>query len=300
MKKLPVLCPQDYVEIIAPASRCSDDQLVALKKLLNSWQLRCIVKEDIFGKDLLCAQTDTMRFNHLKNALENPKTKAIICARGGYGATRLIPKLREIHSPKIPKLFIGMSDITCLHLFLQQQWLWPTIHGAATPGKFSPESIASLKSMLFHETVPVEFTRLIPLNHHALTKNTIQSSVIGGNLSIIQAGIGTFWQMDGREKIILLEEIGERGYRIDRMLEHLTQANIFKNARAILLGDFLGGNEPDDSSLVEPVLQRFAEHIDVPVLRIAGIGHGSINFPIPLGVETKLQLGEKAKLICFR
>src|SRR5690242_14038836 len=97
MKKLPVLSPGDSVEIIAPASRCSDIQLVQLKELLESWQLNCIVKEDIFSKDLLCANTDEARFTHLKNALQNPETKAIISARGGYGSMRLIPKFREIN-----------------------------------------------------------------------------------------------------------------------------------------------------------------------------------------------------------
>ena len=121
MKKLPILNSGDFVEVIAPASRCSDNQLQALKELLESWKLNCIIKKDIFGEDLLCAHTDEARFEHLKNALQNPETKAVICARGGYGSLRLIPKLTEIQAPKQVKIFVGMSDITSLHLYLQQQ-----------------------------------------------------------------------------------------------------------------------------------------------------------------------------------
>jgi muramoyltetrapeptide carboxypeptidase len=219
--------------------------------------------------------------------------------RGGYGATRLIPKLAEISPPETAKLFMGMSDITCLHLYFQQHWGWPTIHGAAAPDKFSKETIAAVKSILLHDE-PVEFNGLIPLNKHAQKEGLIPSSVTGGNLTIIQSGIGTCWQMDGRDKIILLEEIGERGYRVDRMLEHLKQTHIFTHAAAILLGDFLEGNEPNGTSLIGPVLQRFAESIDIPVLRIEGVGHGPVNFPIPLGVRANLQLGEQAHLTCFR
>lgn len=300
MKKLPILKPSDSVELIAPASRCSDSQLLEFKGLLESWQLNCIVKEDIFGKDLLCANTDEARFDHLKNALLNPETKAIICARGGYGAIRLIPKLAELRPPATPKIFVGMSDTTCLQLYLQQQWGWPTIHGAAAPDRFSQESIASLKSILFGEVNYVEFTQLKPLNQQAKENRIIESRVTGGNLAIIQSGIGTCWQMDGRNKLILLEDIGERGYRVDRMLEHLQQANIFKGAAAILLADFLGGEEPDGTSLIQPVLARFAEHRDIPVVQMQGIGHGRINFPVPFETSAQLRLGDKIQLICLR
>lgn len=299
MKKLPVLSPGDSIEIIAPSSRSTDSQLLALQELLASWGLNCIVQEDIFARDLLCANTDEMRFSHLKNALLNPNTKAVICVRGGYGATRLIPKLATLHPPEMTKIFIGISDITCLHLYLQQHWGWPTIHGAAAPDKFSKESIAAVKSILFGDT-PIEFNDLIPLNKQAKKEGMIKGQVTGGNLAIVQSGIGTSWHMDGRDKIILLEEVGERGYRVDRMLEHLEQAKVFSNATAIILGDFLEGLEPNGSSLIEPVLQRFAEHSAIPVLRISGIGHGAINYPIPLGTEVHLQLGAQPQLTCFR
>lgn len=114
----------------------------------------------------------------------------------------------------------------------------------------------------------------------------------------MQTSIGTFWQIDGENKIIFIEEIGERGYRIDRMLEHLHQACIFKDVSAILLGDFIGGTEPNGSSLIKPVLERFAQSCEIPVVKVEGIGHGNINFPIPLGTKAKLTLGNKINLIC--
>lgn len=98
------------------------------------------------------------------------------------------------------------------------------------------------------------------------------------------------------KKLFFLEEVGERGYRVDRMLEHLRQAGIFNNAKAILLGDFIGGQEPDGSSLLEPVLERFAKNCEIPVVKLEGLGHGPINFPLPLGTMTQLELGKIIKL----
>ncbi len=300
MKTLPILYPGDSVELIAPASRCSDSQLLNLKKLIESWQLNCIVKKDIFGRDLFCANSDEVRFEHLKEALTNPAIKAVICVRGGYGSMRLIPQLATIKPPTQPKLFVGMSDITSLHLYLQQQWGWATIHGAASPDKFSPESIAALKTLLFAEAQTTQFNELKPLNDLAKENRVIESSVTGGNLTLIQAGIGTNWQMDGRNKILLLEEVGERGYQVDRMLEHLRQAGLFTQAAAILFADFLEADEPDGSSLIQPLLERFAANCEIPVLQMAGIGHGAVNFPVPCQTKAQLKLGLNAQLTCFR
>lgn len=299
MRQLPVLQVGDSIELIAPASRCSDGLLSGINELLSSWQLNCIVSDDIFGADLLCANSDEIRFESLKRALLNPDTKAVLCARGGYGCMRLIPELEKMSPPTSPKLFIGMSDITALNLFLQQKWHWPVIHGALALDKFSPAAIDDMKSLMFGNDKQIQFQGK-PLNAAAKKSQTIQSSVTGGNLCLIQTSIGTAWQLNGRDKIILLEEIGERGYRVDRMLAHLQQAGLFKDATAILLGDFIGGEEPDGKSLVQPVLERFAEHCAIPVVQVKGIGHGRDNLPIPLGTSATLQLGSEIKLTCTR
>lgn len=299
MQTLPILNAGDSVEIIAPASRCSEKNLVELQTLLLSWNLNCIVNKNIFGSDLLCANTDEVRFNLLTNALKNPISKAVICARGGYGSSRLIPHLSKISPPRTAKLFVGMSDITALHLYFEKHWQWPTIHGGLTQEKFSPESIAALKLLLFGYIEQTEHFGL-PLNEHAAQSRLIEANLTGGNLCLVQTSVGTVWQINGSQKIIFLEEVGERGYRVDRMLEHLQQANIFKEAVAIVFGDFTEGNEPDGSSLIMPVLKRFAEKCTVPVVQIKNVGHGFVSFPLILGSRAKLQLGSNILLQSFR
>lgn len=295
MFPFPQLNYNDQVEIIAPASRCKTSELTDLKNLLESWQLKCVISDDIFGDDLLCANSDEKRFNHIKNALENENNKAVICARGGYGSLRLIPELLKI-KPPAKKIFIGMSDITALHIFFQQQWGWPTIHGAFSPSKFSFETITAHQSLLFSEK-RLSYLPLKGLNAPAQSQQIIHAPIIGGNLSIIQASIGTKWMLDARNKIIFLEEIGERGYRVDRMLEHLKQTGLFDTASAILLGDFLEGNEPNGKNLNNAVLQRFANECSIPVLQIPHIGHGTLNFPLPLGVLAQLELSDVNQLM---
>lgn len=299
MHSLPILKPGDTVEIIAPASRCSDSRLEKLRDLLLSWQLNCIVEPDIFGRDILCANSDELRFKSLRRALERPETKAIICARGGYGCMRLIPALSQVKPPSRPKLFVGMSDITALNLYFEQQWQWPTIHGALIQDIYSPESIAAMKAILFAEVDQVSY-QAKPLNDPAKKNSKLEASVTGGNLCLLQTSIGTSWQMQGQSKFILMEEVGERGYRVDRMLEHLKQANLFKDAAAIILGDFIEGDEPDGTSLIQPVLERFAQLCEIPVVQVAGIGHGRTNLPISLGTKACLQLGNEIELCVSR
>ena len=298
MLTLPILTVEDQVEIIAPASRCTEANLIALQDILSTWQVKWIVNDHLFGPDLLCAHSDQHRFESLKNALLNPKNKAVICARGGYGSMRLIPELAKITPSPTCKLFVGMSDITALNIFLQQQWQWPVIHGALAPDKYSPESTAALKSLLWGAENRISFQGEA-YNLAAQQDVTLESTVIGGNLSLLQTSIGTLWQVNGQKKILFIEEVSERGYRIDRMLEHMRQAGIFDHVAAIVFGDFIGGEEPNGSSLVNSVLLRFAESCQFPVIKVHGIGHGYHNHPLPMGTKAQLSLGHHIELACF-
>lgn len=298
MLPLPQLHPFDTVEIIAPASRSTDEQLFALRSLLESWHLNCMVSPDIFGDDLLCANSDTHRLQSFMTAMNNPEVKATICLRGGYGSMRLIPQLSQLTAPKEPKLFIGMSDITALHLFIGQQWHWPTILSTLSPANVSPESITTLKALLFREIKQIHFTGEA-FNVAATEERCIDAPLTGGNLCLVQTSIGTSWQLKGQHKIIFLEETGERGYRVDRMLEHITQANLFADTKAIVFGDFTGGDESNGNNLIEPVLRRFAEQCTIPVIKIKGVGHGHTNFPLVLNSLSQLKLGKQIRLMTF-
>ena len=290
----------DVVDIVAPSSKCHPSVLDNIKQLIESWGLQCHIPDDIFGDSLLYANTDEKRFAHLKHALLNNTSKAIWCLLGGYGSTKLIPMLSQIKPPVPPKIFIGFSDITALHIFLQNKWGWSTIHGPsgyqAALNKVSPDSVCKLKNILFNKDYSLSYNQIVPLNQSAKNRSQICATIVGGNLHLIQASIGTSWQIKTMSKILFIEEINERAYRIDRALEHLSQAGIFDQVKAILFGDFIDRGEPDGRFLVQKTINEFANQCSLPVLQISDVGHGPINNPLLLGSTAKLSMDNRYSL----
>jgi muramoyltetrapeptide carboxypeptidase len=298
------LVPGDIVDIVAPASATtSKDGLAKGIEYLRKWGLVPRMNEAIFGRDVICANTDEERFAQLRAALFSD-SRAIWCVRGGYGANRLIPELARLRRPKgPPKLFMGFSDITTLHVFLNQQWGWPTIHGPMVDrigrGLILEPQLQELHDIYFGDEAEIVFRDLKPMNAAARASGgrgagggrVIRAPVTGGNLVTLQSTIGTRAPWDTRGRIVFLEEIDERGYRIDRLLEHLAQTGHFSRARAVILGDFLGGVESDGSTRVPFVLQRFADSLKIPVLSGVEAGHGDLQRPIPLETMATLTCG---------
>lgn len=277
-----------HISLIAPSYPVSQETVNLTKQYFEKLGMRISVPADLLGEDLLCAHRDDVRFAHLKEALEDPSIDVIWLIKGGYGLTRLMPDLLTMTLPKKEKIFIGFSDGTALHIFLNQIWKWPTIHGAGarqishqTVGLHSLEATLSLLNSGIDAYHP---PALHPFNERARTLTSLSGSLVGGNLCIVTCSLGTPWQINCNDKILFLEDIDERGYRVDRMLVQLEQADIFKNAQAIILGDFVGGEEKDGVSLVPPVLKRFAEDIQIPVFSLPGCGHGDENIPLPFNM----------------
>ncbi len=295
------LNPGDTVDIVAPASKCHPSVVIKLEKLLNSWGLRSQTPNDLFGHHVLYANTDEKRFAHLCNALTNQTSKAVWCLLGGFGTTRIIPLLNQIKPPNQSKIFIGFSDITALHIFLQVKWGWKTIHGPsgyqASLNKISKDSIEMLRKFIFHHNDGQTYENIKPLNELAKKNILIEAPLIGGNLTMIATTLGTPWQIEAENKILFIEETNERAYRVDRTLNHLKQAGILQNIKAILFGDVIDKGEPDGRFLVAKIIHDFAQQCNCPVFQISNIGHGPINNPILLGSPTQLLAGNYRKLI---
>lgn len=297
------LRPGDRVNIIAPASYSPHEKLEEGVEWLRSLDLEPFVPKNLITPDLFFASSLETQLTHLTEAI-NGDAKAIWCLRGGYGSMRLIPYLRKLKPPKRPKLFIGFSDITALHLFFNQEWGWPTLHGrtisqlSIKEGKTADRK--ELKKIIFGELQEKTFARLTPLNAQAQTMGEITGQIIGGNLRIIQSSLGTQWAIKPRNKFLFIEDVAERGYSVDRMLEQLYQAKlIHKSLKALIIGDFHGGMEKDGTSLVSDALKRFAERVDYPVLAGLPVGHDpKLNFTLPFYTSCRLITGKKSTLTC--
>ncbi|WP_342219848.1 LD-carboxypeptidase [Rickettsiella endosymbiont of Miltochrista miniata] len=284
------------IDIIAPASGVTDTAILEkLKSLLKSWQLTPRISSELFGPDLLCANSDEKRFQQLKEALINTDSQAIWCLRGGYGCTRLIPHLLKLSPPEQCKLFIGFSDITALHLFLQQKWRWQTLHGPTlnqvVHHLIEEENINELKKVIFGQ-LPELIYLLTPYHKPINTFDSTQAPLTGGSLSLVQTSLGTDWQIETKDKILFLEDVNEVAYRIDRMLQHLQQSGILTHVKAILFGDFTFPTKLEEKKKIQAVLERFAKQQNFPVLRCPDIGHGKKNRCLPFGTPAYLDLNK--------
>lgn len=282
------------ISFIAPSYAVSEETVTQAKQYFENLGMHITVPPDLLGEDLLCAHQDRVRLSHLKNALEDPSVDVVWLLAGGYGLTRLMPDLFKITKPAKEKLFIGFSDGTALHLFLNQVWNWPSLHGAGATQiagkKIGSQTIEATLRLLKEGVKSHQPLALQPFNENAQRHSSLAGSLVGGNLCLLECSLGTPWQIDPAGKILFLEDVDERGYRIDRMLIHLEQARIFENVKAIVFGDFVGGEEKDETSLIPPVLKRFADNTKTPVFCLPGCGHGDENTPLPFNVPLNFSI----------
>lgn len=293
------LKPGDMIDVIAPGRGCSEKTLEELREFITSLGYEPRIPEHIFGKDPFSSNSDEIRSEHLQQALLAEDSKAVWPVKGGYGTTRLIPDLMKLKKPKHTKLIMGFSDITALHYFLQNQWGWCSVH---------TKVLNQFNSKLFHDPSLPEIRDLLsghkhkwsyhisPLNDAAKKSQTIETAITGGNVKLTQVTLNTPWQVQPDNKIVFLEDVDERGYALDRVFTQFLQIGLLDKAKALILGDFTEGKEPDGKTLVYQAIHRFVDDLAIPVLSVEGIGHDRTNHPLPLGTRAELILGENPTL----
>ncbi|HXH30651.1 MAG TPA: LD-carboxypeptidase [Bacteriovoracaceae bacterium] len=303
IKTFTYLRPGDTVDVIAPASYSELHKLQQGCQWLKSIGLIPRVPPGMVRPDAYFAAPLQAQLEQIKDAVHSD-SKAIWCLRGGYGSMRLIPELLKMKVPKNKKIFLGFSDITALHLFFTQAWNWPTIHGRNIC-QMSKELSRHpdrrlLKDILFGTVRSKLYSNLVPLNASAREVSRLTGKLTGGNLRILQSSVKTGWELRARNKILFLEDVSERGYSVDRMLEQMIQARlIHKGLKAIVFGEFTEGLEIDGKDLTPLVLKRFAQQVEYPVLRGLPCGHGlRWNYPLPFNTQCELVTGPRGQLRC--
>ncbi len=290
------------VDIVAPAWKCDLEGLRKGMAMLQSWGLHSRYPEKIFDPKSLMSHEDPIRFQYLKNAILSEDSDLIWCVRGGFGSMRLIPHLLKMKKPKRAKDFIGLSDISTLHLFFNQIWNWQTVHGPGVdrlgsrppPAKYLKE----LRELVCGRETEICFQNLKPMNQAARRTQKISGKVTGGNLITLHSSLKTKIEWQTSNKILFIEEIGERGYRIDRVLQHFHQVGLWSKPKALILGDFTGGEEPDGKNHGQRILKEFAEAQKFPIYKGLQSGHSLVQRPLPFNTSSVLHCGASAKLIC--
>ena len=280
-----LLRPRDTVHVVAPAGpfdRPTFEAGLALIAQRYSPQY----DSDLFESHRYLAGDDRRRRDELSRALLDSRARALFCARGGYGAMRLLPDLPL--ADMASTMLVGFSDITVLHLALQAHGR-VSIHGPVLTqfGKQPPDVQERLFRLLESPEPPPPLT-----GSATYVPGTAEGPLLGGNLSLVTRLLGTPFMPSLDGAILLLEDIGERPYRLDRMWTHLRLAGVFERVRGIVLGDFTECEEKNASYTSADVLRSLAEETGLPCAAGFPIGHGTLNYPVPLGTSVRLDATE--------
>lgn len=303
------ILPGGHIGIAAPASFFDAKHLYEGMQNLAEWGYAVSCDERILLKDRFHAGPDQTRAEIFNVLCRDKEIRAIWCARGGYGATRILPLLDKMGSAralgKNPKLIIGYSDITALQLWAYKKLGLKSVHAPliATPKwlKLPHRTKTILQSILTGSLVLGEksYTRAWPTRWLKIApKKNIEGIILGGNLTLITNLVGTPWLPSFNGSLLFLEDCAEAPYRIDRMLTQLRNAGALKGVRAVLAGDFTADapKAPPSKNWKRILELNFAEQ-GIPVLWNLPVGHGKRNEPLPLGVKARLTKSGKLELL---
>ncbi len=288
MIRPPRLSPGDPVAVVAPAGPVPRDRFEAGARILSA-RYRLVHEERVFARSGFLAGSDEERRSELARALADPSVKAVICARGGYGLMRILPSLDMEALRRAPKAIVGFSDITALHAWSAHAGV-AGIHGPVVTqlGDLPEEDVRSLFELLESPRPPPPIGGL-----RVLAPGSATGVLLGGNLELISRLAGTPWQLELRGAVLLLEEVGERPYRIDRALTQLELAGGLDGLRGVALGALEKCNEPPSSTVQSPtaeevVVERLGR-LGVPIVAGLPVGHGARNRALPLGTRVTIE-----------
>ncbi|AOY75045.1 S66 peptidase family protein [Clostridium formicaceticum] len=288
----------DTIGIIAPASPSTKKKIDLAKEKLNALGYKVRVGKSCYAAHGYLAGKDDLRAEDVNHMFEDEMIKGIICLRGGYGATKILDKLDFKAIENNPKVFVGYSDITALHLAINQKCHLVTFHGPMAASDFAGDMedftrVSFLKAVTTSH--PMEDTEN-PVSEKlkCLVEGEATGKIIGGNLSLIAATMGTPYEIDTKGKLLFLEDIGEAPYRIDRMLTQLALAGKFHDAVGIILGDFKDCEASQEEKSLD-LMEVFKEIIlpyGKPTVYNLKAGHCSPMLTLPFGVNTILKATE--------
>lgn len=291
----------DTISILAPSGVLNnfDNKITKAINIFKSWGLNVVLGNHIYDKNGHFAGTDKNREKDFQKALDNKNIKAIWCARGGYGAVRIIDKLNFDNYLKNPKWIIGFSDITVIHNklnFLNSE----SIHAMMITGfediGQNNDSLSKLKNVLFGDSLSYSITS----NKNNKTGKS-EGIIVGGNLTLIQSTIGSKTELKMKDKILFIEEIGEYAYHIDRMLYSLKRAGYFENCKGLIVGQIsdVKKNTTDFGRSINELILDVLDEYNFPILFDFPAGHEKTNFPIILGRKVILDVSKPDSKVIF-
>ncbi|WP_242927953.1 S66 peptidase family protein [Pontibacter vulgaris] len=288
----------DKIAILSTARKVSLQELEAAIQTFESWGLYVVLGQTIGASYNQFAGDDALRLQDFQQMLDDPGIKAIVCARGGYGTTRIIDQVDFSGFKKNPKWLVGFSDVTTLHSHIHNLGV-ETIH-ATMPVLFSKEgtaeAIESMRQLLFGEEPQYNAPA------HAFNRTgTAQGQLVGGNLSMLHTLTGTRSDIDTRGKILFLEDLDEYLYHIDRMMVHLDRSGKLSQLAGLIVGHM---SDMHDNAIPfgKDAYEIIAEHTgkyNYPVCYNFPVGHEAHNLAVVCGREAKLAVSENGSSLVY-
>lgn len=287
MKYPKPLMKKNTIGLIAPAGPLRNIKVEEIKYELNKLGYKVkIGKSCYLSYKGYLSGSDKERAIDLERMFLDKDVNAILCIRGGYGCTRILDLIDFNIIRDYPKIFIGFSDITALHIAINQKSNLATYHGimASSIQKWDEFTYASLiEALTFQDKLVIKN----PYDEKfiSLYDGSCEGRLIGGNLSLITSTLGTEYEIDTKGKILFIEEIGEYTYKIDKMLNHLQMAGKFQNCQGIIFGEFTNCNKAfDNDEDILNILEEIAIKNKKPTLCNLKSGHCMPMVTIPLGM----------------
>jgi muramoyltetrapeptide carboxypeptidase len=290
----PLLAKGDTITIVAPASPPLKPGVIheAIARL-TKYGFKIKPGRFLRERDGYLAGSDEQRAADINAAFADPEVKGVFCLRGGYGSCRILPLLDYAAIRANPKVFLGYSDITAMHLAILVKSRLVTFHGSNASSAFEPANFASCERMLMADRRTPGDGVLFERNRARKGIKTIvpgraKGRLIGGNFTCLLRLIGTPWEPDFRGAILFLEDTGEKAYRIDGMFTHLRLAGLLGQIGGLVLGQFDYDSDKREQARIAEVLPREAKRLGVPCVTGAPIGHFSGQVILPQGVDAEL------------
>lgn len=293
MKQKPVIPPPlkkgSCIRLISPSGIVDKSRIEASAAILEKWGFDVIFGHSVFFRNGIFAGSDEERLSDLQKALDDPKTAAIICTRGGYGMSRMIDRVDFTGFKKHPKWILGFSDITVLHAAVNKQCNVCSLHGPVL-NSFTTfgEDDATLSYVLncLKGELPEYLLPAHPLNREGKSTGIFS----GGNLSLLYNLRGTPNDINPKGKILFIEDIEEYHYHLDRMMMNLKSGGVLKQIAGLVCGGFTemkDSDTPFGKNAEEIILEAVAEY-DYPVLFGFPAGHIKPNYPLVMGCQATI------------
>lgn len=294
----PYLKKGDTIGIVCPSGFMPAENAATCIETLQNWGFKVKTGSTLGNQFHYFSGNDKQRTQDLQKMLDDSSVKAILCARGGYGLSRIIDKLDFRKFKKHPKWIIGFSDITVLHAHIYQHFQIATLHApmaAAFNGEgYKNEYVASLKNALTGIESNYSCTA------HIFNKTgTAEGDLIGGNLAMIAHLIGSHSSYKTRHKILFLEDVGEYLYNVDRMMIQLERAELFKHIKGLIIGGF---SDMKDTTTpfgmdIYNIINQHVKDLKIPICFNFPVSHEIENVALKVGVKHELKVGKEGVVL---